>query len=76
MFVGSVRQLNLDSYGHMTPVNLWLQEIEILKSLSFDRSIVQFYGTCPWQGKTMLVLEHMEVCFDVLVKLTVPVAGL
>ena len=40
---------------------LCLQEIEILKSLSFDRSIVQFYGTCPWQGKTMLVLEHMEV---------------
>ena len=39
----------------------WLQEIEILKSLSFDRSIVQFYGTCPWQGKTMLVLEHMGV---------------
>ena len=42
----------------------WLpQEIEILKSLSFDRSIVQFYGTCPRQGKTMLVLEHMEVSF-------------
>ena len=39
------------------------QEIEILKSLSFDRSIVQFYGTCPWLGKTMLVLEHMEVIF-------------
>lgn len=39
----------------------WVQEIDILKSLSFDRSIVQFYGTCPWQGKTMLVLEHMEV---------------
>lgn len=39
------------------------QEVEILKSLSFDRSIVQFYGTCPWQGKTMLVLEHMEVIF-------------
>lgn len=41
-------------------VNSFRQEIEILKSLSFDRSIVQFYGTCPWQGKTMLVLEHME----------------
>jgi len=38
-----------------------LQEIEILKSLSFDRSIVQFSGTCPWEGKTMLVLEHMGV---------------
>ncbi|DBB13762.1 TPA: hypothetical protein ACH3X3_000769 [Trebouxia sp. C0006] len=40
-------------------INSFRQEIEILKSLSFDRSIVQFYGTCPWQGKTMLVLEHM-----------------
>ena len=38
-----------------------MQEIEILKSLSFDRNIVQFYGTCPWNGKTMLVLEYMEV---------------
>ena len=29
---------------------------------------MQFYGTCPWQGKTMLVLEHMEVGVLLLAK--------
>ena len=46
----------------LTNICVDVQEIEILKSLSFDRSIVQFYGTCPWHGQTMLVLELMEVC--------------
>ncbi|KAK9829623.1 hypothetical protein WJX72_006940 [[Myrmecia] bisecta] len=36
------------------------KEISILKSLSFDRNIVQFYGACVQGGKPMLVLEYME----------------
>ncbi|DBA72728.1 TPA: hypothetical protein ACH3X2_010124 [Trebouxia sp. C0005] len=52
----ALKMLIGETHYHM---NSFRQEIEILKSLSFDRSIVQFYGTCPWQGKTMLVLEHM-----------------
>lgn len=39
-----------------------LQEVDILKSVSYDRNVVQFYGTCLWGDKTMLVLEYMEVC--------------
>ena len=40
---------------------LCLQEVDILKSVSYDRNVVQFYGTCLWGDKTMLVLEFMEV---------------
>ncbi|KAK9830253.1 hypothetical protein WJX72_010587 [[Myrmecia] bisecta] len=36
------------------------KEISILKSLSFDRNIVQFYGACLQDSKPMLVLEYME----------------
>ncbi|KAK9805505.1 hypothetical protein WJX72_001765 [[Myrmecia] bisecta] len=36
------------------------KEISILKSLSFNRNIVQFYGACLQAGKPMLVLEYME----------------
>ncbi|KAK9811452.1 hypothetical protein WJX72_004105 [[Myrmecia] bisecta] len=36
------------------------KEISILKSLSFDRNIVQFYGACLQEGRPMLVLEYME----------------
>ena len=41
--------------------NSLLQEVDILKSVSYDRNVVQFYGTCLWGDKTMLVLEFMEV---------------
>ena len=33
----------------------------MLKSVSYDRNVVQFYGTCPHGDQTMLVLEYMEV---------------
>ncbi len=33
----------------------------MLKSVSYDRNVVQFYGTCPLGSQTMLVLEYMEV---------------
>ena len=38
-----------------------LQEVDLLKSASYDRNVVQFYGTCPLGSQTMLVLEYMEV---------------
>ncbi len=36
------------------------QEISILKSISYDRNIVQFYGACTSEP-TMLCMEYMEV---------------
>ena len=38
-----------------------VQEVEVLKSVSYDRNVVQFYGTCPYGNQTMLVFEYMEV---------------
>ena len=38
-----------------------LQEIELLRSLSFDANIVQFYGACLQEENTMMVLEYMAV---------------
>jgi hypothetical protein len=39
-----------------------LQEISLLKSLNYDRNIVQFYGARLRTGATpMMVLEYMEV---------------
>ncbi|KAL3148304.1 hypothetical protein ABBQ38_013768 [Trebouxia sp. C0009 RCD-2024] len=36
------------------------KEVEVLKSVSYDRNVVQFYGTCPHGNQSMLVLEYME----------------
>ncbi len=38
-----------------------MQEIQLLRKLSFDRNIVQFYGACLQEENTMMVLEYMEV---------------
>ena len=38
-----------------------VQEIQLLRKLSFDRNIVQFYGACLQEENTMMVLEYMEV---------------
>lgn len=37
----------------------------MLKFVSYDRNVVQFYGTCPLGDQTMLVLEYMEVPFAI-----------
>ena len=37
-----------------------MQEIAVLRSLSFDRNLVQFYGACLEREHAMLVLEYME----------------
>ena len=39
---------------------LILQEICLLRVLSFDPNMVQFYGACLDPGCPMLVLEYME----------------
>ena len=39
------------------------REIAILKKVSFDANIVQFYGACTTEP-AMLVMEYMEVRFD------------
>ena len=41
-----------------------MQEVEVLKLVSYDRNVVQFYGTCPYGTQTMLVLEYLEVKHD------------
>lgn len=41
-----------------------VQEVDVLKLVSYDRNVVQFYGTCPYGNQTMLVLEYMEVKHD------------
>ena len=38
-----------------------LQEVELLRRLSFDGNIVQFYGACLQRGSIMMVLELMGV---------------
>ena len=45
-----------------------MQEIELLRSLSFDANIVQFYGACLQEENTMMVLEFMAVrsCISVI----------
>jgi len=43
-----------------------LQEVDVLKSVSYDRNVVQLYGTCPLGSQTMLVLEYMEVTLPAL----------
>lgn len=41
--------------------HLFVQELKMWKVLSFDKNLVQFYGSCEQDGKVLLVLEYMEV---------------
>ena len=38
-----------------------MQELEMLKYVSFDSNIVQFFGTCILEGCPVLVLQFMAV---------------
>ena len=42
-------------------VALTLQEIQLLKRISHDRNIVQFYGACLETKPSMLIMEYMGV---------------
>lgn len=43
-----------------------VQEIKLLRSVSFDRNIVQFCGACLQPNDTMMILEYMAVCTQLL----------
>lgn len=38
------------------------REIAIMKKISFDANIVQFYGACTDDTGAWLMMEYMEVC--------------
>ena len=50
-----------DASGASQKVCLSVQELQMWKVLSFDKNLVQFYGSCEQDGKVLLVLEYMEV---------------
>ena len=56
----------LDHAGFWTPSSLLCfvpQEVSILKSLNYDKNIVQFYGACMRPGQDlMLVTEVSAPC--------------
>ena len=43
-------------------INQFCLEIKLLKSLSFDRNIVQFLGVCLHAGSPMLVSPSIDPC--------------
>ena len=47
---------------------LALQEIRLLRKLSFDANIVQFYGACLQEENTMMVLEYMAVSLAIAIQ--------
>lgn len=41
----------------------FLDEVRILQRVSFDKNIIQFYGTCKSHRLgPLLVMEYLEVC--------------
>ena len=46
---------------HDSLVRATVQEIRLLRSVSFDRNIVQFCGACLQPTDTMMILEFMAV---------------
>jgi serine/threonine protein kinase len=51
-----------DATAALTLCHVWTrQEVSILRSLNYDRNVVQFYGACLQEGSDpMLVTEYME----------------
>ena len=47
--------------AHSCLHSLTLQEIQLLKRISHDRNIVQFYGACLETKPPMLIMEYMGV---------------
>ena len=48
------------SYSDDLQLQQFLVEIKLLKSLSFDRNVVQFYGACLHPTCPMLVLVRIR----------------
>ena len=53
---GCIRRTSSDVH-----VLVRVQEIQLLRRISFDRNIVQFYGACLESQPPMLVMEYMAV---------------
>ncbi len=68
---GCLLQILIVAVRHMWPILYdtlklrhylaYTQEVALLKGLSYDRNIVQFYGVCPQPdgNAPLLVLEYM-----------------
>lgn len=57
-----VQQVAIKVLNHTDANELanFAKEIHLLRKLSFDRNIVQWYGACLQEENTMMVLEYME----------------
>ena len=55
----AVKQLNVHLVSEQV-LHQMRKEIGILRKVSFDPNIVQFYGACL-EGQTMLCMEYMQV---------------
>ena len=51
----------LDAAATTLCMSLTLQEIQLLKGISHDCNIVQFYGACLETQPPMLIMEYMGV---------------
>lgn len=56
-----VFKTGLSQWG-ANPSDVMLRELELLKFVSRDKNVVQFYGCCVKGDHVMLVTELMEVC--------------
>lgn len=54
------RELKVLKRALTNPELVMRQEVSVLKGLSYDTNVVQFYGSCVKDGKILLVLEYME----------------
>eukprot|EP00891_Asterochloris_glomerata_P007932 jgi/Astpho2/7932/Aster-06406 len=56
-----VQDVAVKVLGHSGPAQLqqFEHEIKLLKGISFDRNIIQFYGACLKTESTVLVVEYM-----------------
>ena len=56
-----VQELKILKHALTDPELVMRQEVTMLRGLSYDTNVVQFYGSCIKDGKILLVLEYMEV---------------
>ncbi len=61
-----VQEVAVKKLARNTSEDVWFKlltkEIDVLKKVSYDRNIVQYYGACLQdQASAMLVMEYMAV---------------
>ena len=55
-----LQELKILKHALTDPELVMQQEVTMLRGLSYDSNVVQFYGSCVKDGKILLVLEYME----------------